>query len=78
MTLNSASGTVTAQTVFPGVGSANKYYAIVKGVYGATICTGTMSYNSVRNCNLGSYTGQVTFEFAKSQNTVGTIKLNQQ
>lgn len=76
VTHNSVTGNlVRITTSFPAA-SGSAHYEVSKAVYGATLCSGTMSMNTTFTCNIGTYRGQVTFTFYKGQNPVGTISLN--
>ncbi|WP_130506656.1 hypothetical protein [Microterricola gilva] len=55
------------------VSSGSAQYTVNKGVTGATNCSGTMGYNATKTCNLGGYSGQLTFTFYKGQNSLVTI-----
>jgi hypothetical protein len=74
ITLNATNPTVTVSTGFAGVSSSARY-SVDKGIYGASICSGSIGFNSSKSCSLGSYRGQVTFTFYKGQNTVGNIAI---
>ncbi|MGA7148191.1 MAG: hypothetical protein WBX17_06875 [Microbacterium sp.] len=67
---------VVTQTSNVSGGSA--YWALRKGsASGTVICSGSMGYNDSRNCNTGSYTGTLVFQFAKGQNSLTTISIFQ-
>jgi len=74
VTLNSfGGGVVSFSTYFAGY-SGTRTYQIVKGVYGANLCSGTMGLYDSRSCTT-SYVGQITFTFYKNQGPSGTVAI---
>ena len=72
-----ATGTVIVKTFTSNSSSGNTaYYTVHKGTTsGIVACSGQIKYNGSASCNVGSYSGTVTFKFYKGQNTYTTVTI---